>query len=118
MSMLTIIGFVLGIIWFIFLCIIIMLLIIKVINKFKHKKESLVFQKIFNFLLNSIIPFFIVLFFIGGCSTIFANPKVYYCIAYEIINNKLGTCGFTNYGIFIFGNEGSGRIKIYFKEER
>ena len=87
--MLTIIGFILGIVWLIFLCVIAILSIIKVINKVKHKTESIRLQRIFTFLLKSIIPFFLVLFFVGGCSTMFADPKFYVYVYNNIFN--LGT---------------------------
>lgn len=86
--MLTIIGFILGIVWLIFLCVVAILSIIKVINKVKHKTESIRLQRIFTFLLKSIIPFFLVLFFVGGCSTMFADPKFYYCVVYQGINGS------------------------------
>lgn len=116
LTMLFILGFILGIIWLIFLCIIAILLIIKIVNRIRHKTESLRFQKIFTFLLKSIIPFFLVLFFVGGCRTTFANPKFHYCIVERILNNN-HYCEYTNYGIFIEGNEGSG-MRIYFKETK
>ncbi|MGX3045133.1 hypothetical protein [Helicobacter sp. T3_23-1056] len=83
--MFDIIGFIFGIFWLIFLCVLALFLIIKGINKIQHKAESTSFQKIFKILLKSIIPFFFVLFIVGGCSIIYADPKLYVCVAYEKI---------------------------------
>lgn len=111
-----ILGCILGIVWLILLCIVIILLIIKIINIIKHKTDTIRFKRLFDFLLKSIIPFFFVLFLIGGCSTMFANPKFYYCSIHHILDRKYH-CEYTIYGIFISGDEGNG-IKIYFKDTK
>ena len=123
--MLTIIGFILGIVWLIFLCVVAILSIIKVINKVKHKTESIRLQRIFAFLLKSIIPFFLVLFFVGGCSTMFADPKFYYCVVYQgingskkIYNKKLSNGYFVDYfkNSFNFFNIELSEAFVYYKD--
>ena len=106
----SIAGLFLAIVWFIVIFLIATYFAIKTFNKSHFKSQR--FQKIYRFLLKSIVPLFIFLFIAGDGTTLFINPHSYWCTLQQLFYRKYYE--YNLYGIFIEGNEGSG-IKINFK---